>query len=228
MKIASAFLLVISVSFLWAADFWLQKDYTTWTRKECETLLTKSPWVFTNSLFQAESFAPLEAGGRTSADRTVTFRFRLLSAKPVRMAFGRLELLENPNDNSLAERIARMVAAPADQPNHILVQIDFSVKPPSDPDLRNIHSFLLRANLSDFRDTVLASSDKVTVPIIEYRAPNAERTNAIFVFPRVDEKGVAYFKGDEKWLSIRTEIMNYRLYARNQVNKMKFHGEFEF
>ncbi len=229
MKIASAFLFA-SISFLWAADFWAEKDYTAWTQKECETLLTKSPWIFSNALFEGGNFGPLSAGGdQVSKERTVTFRFRLLSAKPVRMAFGRLELLQKPGDPSLAQHIAGMIEAPADPANRIVVQLEFSVRPPGDPVVRDIHSFLLNGNLSRFRDnTVLASSKKVIVPIIEYRAPNAKQTNAVFVFPRFDEKGALYFSGDEKWVSLRTEILNYKIYARNPGDKMKFQGQFEF
>jgi len=77
MRIAAAFLIVISVSFLWAADFWLDKDYTSWTQKECETLLTKSPWVFSNSLFESNNFGSMTAGEGNERERTVTFRFRI-------------------------------------------------------------------------------------------------------------------------------------------------------
>ena len=31
---------------LWAADFWEKADYTSWSQKDCEQMLTKSPWAF--------------------------------------------------------------------------------------------------------------------------------------------------------------------------------------
>jgi len=229
MKKVCALVFIISVSFLWAADFWVDKDYTTWSQKECETLLTKSPWVFSNALFEANPYVPMTGGDQVTRERTVTFRFRFLSAKPVRMAIGRLQLLQKPGDSSLGEQIKGMVEQPADQANSILVQVEFSVTPPGDPVVRDIHSALLNGNLSRFRDsTVLGSSKNVIVPVVEYRAPNARQTNPIFVFPRVDEKGNPYFTGDEKWVSLRTEILNYKIYARNSVEKMKFRGTFEF
>ena len=35
---------------LLAADFWEKKAYTSWSEKECNKLLKKSPWAFSNSL----------------------------------------------------------------------------------------------------------------------------------------------------------------------------------
>ena len=31
---------------LWAADFWDKADYTSWSQKDCEQMLAKSPWAF--------------------------------------------------------------------------------------------------------------------------------------------------------------------------------------
>jgi hypothetical protein len=228
MKIARAFLLVISVSFLWAADFWVAKDYTSWTQKECETVLTKSPWVFSNSLFESNNFGSMTAGEGLERERTVTFRFRMLSAKPIRMAFGQLQLLGKPGDSTLADQMKQMIETAPDADNRVVLQIEFSVKPASDPAVREIHSFLLRANLSDFRDnTYLSSSKKGNIPLVEYRAPNPKQTNAVFIFPRQDEKS-GFFDGTEKWISLRTEILSYKIYARLPVEKMKFQGTFEF
>jgi hypothetical protein len=228
MKLLSALLLVFLVSFLWAADFWVEKDYTSWTQKECETVLTKSPWVFSTALFQSDNFGSMNAG-EGARERTVIFRFRLLSAKPIRMAFGQLQMLEKPGDAGVADQMKQMVETAPDKDNRVAVQIDFSVKPPGDPAVRDIHSFLLRAHLSDFRDnTYLSASKKENISLLEYRAPGPNQPNAVFIFPRVDESGAPVFDGSEKWISLRTEILNYKIYARSSVEKMKFHGTFEF
>src|SRR5262245_39178271 len=31
---------------VWALDFWQKADYTSWSQKDCEQMLTKSPWAF--------------------------------------------------------------------------------------------------------------------------------------------------------------------------------------
>ncbi len=230
MRIVSVLLVVISVSFLWAADFWVSKDYTSWTQKECETLLTKSPWVFTNSFFQVNNYGPLSSGGnQAEPERTVTFWFRSLSAKPIRMAFGQLQLLKKPGDTAVADQMKQTIETPPDENNRIVLQIDFSVKPAGGSTLRDIHSFLLNAHFPNFRDnTYLSSSKKGNIPLLEYRAPSPKQSNAVFIFPRVDEKGEPYFDGSEKWISLRSEIGTYKVYARNPVEKMKFQGTFEF
>jgi len=227
MKILSALLFIISISFLWAADFWADKDYTSWTEKECETVLNKSPWVFSSSLSQVNSFSM--GMGETERERTVTFRFRMLSAKPIRMAFGQLQLLGKPGDAAVGDQMKQMVEMPPDKDNRIAVQVDFSVRPAGDSSAREIHSFLLGAHLSDFRDnTYLGSSEKDLVPLLEYRPPNPKQPNAVFIFPRLDDKEVPFFSGNEKWISLKTEIQKYKLYARNSAEKMKFRGTFEF
>ncbi len=230
MRIVSVLLAVISVSFLWAADFWVNKDYTSWTQKECENLLTKSPWVFTNAFFQSNDFGPISAGGnQVEPEKTVTFWFRPLSAKPIRMAFAQLQLLSKPGDTALADQMKQTIERPPDENNRIILQIDFSVKPAGGSTLRDIHSFLLNAHFPNFRDnTYLSSSKKGNIPLLEYRAPSPKQSNAVFIFPRVDEKGEPYFDGNEKWISLRTEIMTYKIYVRNSVEKMKFRGTLEF
>ena len=127
-------------------------------------MLTKSPWVFSSALFESNNFGSMTAGEGESRERTVTFRFRFLSAKPIRMAFGQLQLLGKPGDVALADQMKQMTETPPDADNRIVVQVDFSVKPASDSVVRDIHSFLLRANLSDFRhNTYLSSSEKGNV-----------------------------------------------------------------
>ena len=229
MKIKFAFLVVISIPFLWAADFWADKDFTSWTQKECEALLTKSPWVFSNSLSQVNDFGPMAVGNAGEREKTVTFRFRVLSAKPVRMAFGQLQLLGKPGDSAFLGQIKQMIETPADKDNRIVMQLDFSVRPPGDSSVRDIHSFLLNSHFSDFRDnTYLSDSEKALVPLLDYHPPSPRQPNAVFIFPRLNDKGAPYFDGKEKWIALKTEILTYKIYARNPVEKMKFRETFEF
>jgi len=47
-KMAISILIMVMVP-ISAADFWEEKEYTTWTEKECMKLLRKSPWAFHES-----------------------------------------------------------------------------------------------------------------------------------------------------------------------------------
>jgi hypothetical protein len=227
---AMACLALLATSTLLVAqgsELWNTKNYSDWTQKECEKVVNSSPWVFSNTFSEVSGFGMQP--GQAEREKRVTFRFRALSAKPIRMAFGRLELLQKPNEPGLSARIEAIVNSPADQDNHIVIQTDFSVDPPGDSRVHDIQRFLSNANLSNFRDnTKLASSKKRMVAPIEYRAPSPRQPNAAFVFPRHDEAGQEIFRGDEKWISFQTEISGFKIYQRTRPDKMKLQGKFEF
>jgi hypothetical protein len=208
-------------------EIWNTKDYSAWSQRECERVLTSSPWVFSATFSEVSGFGMNP--GQSEREKRVTFRFRALSAKPIRMAFGRLEMLEKPNEPGISSRIEEMVQAPVDGENHIVLQVEFMVDPPGDSRFHDIHRFLLNANLSDFRDnTRLGSSSKKTVAPVGYRAPTPRQPHAAFLFPRHDETRQEIFRGDEKWISFQTEISGFKIYQRTRPDRMKLQGKFEF
>jgi len=213
---------------LFAGDSWEEKLFTAWDQKECTSVLTKSPWAFSNSFGAAQNLGMIETGARGEREQTVTFRFRFLSAKPVRMAFTRLQLLKNPAGAPPEAKIREQVDAPADAQNRIAVQIEFTVDPPSSMEVRRIHNFLLNATLATFRDsTKLSSSNKIVLAPLEYLSPNPTRSNGCLIFPRTNEKGESLFTGEEKWISFQAEISGYKVYYRLKPEKMKFEEKFE-
>jgi len=214
--------------FLFAADFWEGKPFTTWDEKECTAILTKSPWTFSNSFGDVTNIGMIETGGHGEREINVTFRFRFLSAKPVRAAFTRLRVLKNPTSAPPEDKIRQLVESPPDADNHVALQIEFSVDPPSSREMQRIHSFLLNAGLANFRDARLETSNKVLVAPLSYLPPNTQRANASLIFPRKNEKGEILFTGEEKWISFKTDILGYKVYSRLKPEKMKFEGQFEF
>ncbi len=211
--------------FLLAADSWEGKPFTAWDQKECAAVLTKSPWAFASSFETVGNLGMIDPGARGEREQRVTFRFRFLSAKPIRMAFTRLQLLKNPAGAPSEARIRELVDSPADPQHRIALQIEFAVDPPSAMEVRRIHNFLLNASLANFRDTRLESSNKVIVSPVEYLSPNQNRTNGCLIFPRANEKGESLFTGQEKWISFRTDISGYKVYYRMKTDKMKFEGK---
>ena len=219
---------VASAVFLLAADSWEGKPFTAWNEKECTSILTKSPWAFANSFGDVANLGMIETGARGEREQTVTLRFRFLSAKPVRMAFTRLQLLKNPAGAPPEDKLRELVDSAADPQNRIALQIEFSVDPPSAMELRRLHSFLLNASIANFRDnTRLESSNKVMVVPIEYLAPNPKRSNGCLIFPRTNEKGESLLTGQEKWISFRTDISGYKVFYRWKPENMKFEGKLE-
>jgi hypothetical protein len=245
MAISVLILAVIPIS---AADFWEEKDYTTWSEKECMKLLRKSPWAFYESFRTTANLGSTETGVR---ETTEIIEFRLLTAKPIRMAFGRLQLLQKPNDEALKEQISRYVEAPSG--DEILVQVSCRTIPAAGF-WSNLHAFFARAVLSTFVDTThLISADGEHVPMIGYLPWTEERPNAVFVFPRLAENEEPYFTGNEKSIALRSEFdmddpagpraatigggslrsaealigarKNYKIYVKMKPKDMMFQGE---
>ncbi len=249
MKIASFCILMLAIP-VFAAKFWESKEYTSWSEKECKDLLMKSPWAQSNgfgavpgtgsgytydaadSAAGANASAPTSLGERES---TNFFDFRVLTAKPIRMALAQLQLLQRPNDAALKEQAAKMLG---DQiGNEIVIQVSYRSVPPGSSAVHDIHSYFLRSTLADFRTSTSLASDKSgIVPISNYRAPSERQSNPEFVFPRLNEKGAPNFDGTEKSITLRSEFtpsfsgrrQKYSIFIKFNTKDMKFKDQFAF
>jgi len=179
---------------LWAADFWDKADYTSWSQKDCEQMLTKSPWAF--QYVQTNFYRPaanISAGpdttteGQASArlepqsgerETRIIFQFILVSAKPTRMARARLLLLQSPNMTAQAEQFVNQPAS-----KEIPIPIQYASSPPGISAIHDIQNYFRRATINDFQaHTTLTSSDsKEPIHISRYEPP-PKRTRSAFSF----------------------------------------------
>jgi len=249
--IFSAVVLSLVLS-LFGAKFWEKKpDYTTWTEDECRDLLKDSPWslafthVFNRNLGASMTPSASDAGD-TSTARTgetltgerevVSFlHFRLLTAKPIKMAYGQLQLLQSPNNEEVKKRVTEYVEA--GKPDQIVFQVSYSTRPAGASILRDWDTFFRQASLPDFQNTTyLTGSPSGNIRLAGYRRPDANNPNPTFSFPRLNEKGEPFFTGTEKGVSLRSEftlqMRGYRekvsLYVKLDPKKMVFNDQFEF
>jgi hypothetical protein len=103
---AAAVFCVISI-FLFAGvvmakDFWETKAFKEWTQKECQKILTDSPWVKVLNLTGANY-----DGGAAATDSQapyVKYNIQLNSAAPVRQAIVRQSQIANKYDSLPAEQ----------------------------------------------------------------------------------------------------------------------------
>jgi hypothetical protein len=237
-----------------AAKFWESKDYTAWTGEECQEILSKSPWAIQYSQGHVGNLGGnvARSGGADSVDpRSIDWgrtegetyggereivnilQFRLLSAKPIRMALGRLQLLEQPGNAAVDEQVAEWVNDPQDR---IILQISYFTRPAGASSLRDIDSFFRQASLSDFQaNTYLVSSDKKkNVGISAYLKPDDKNSNPVFIFPKTDEAGNPHFTGNEKSITLKSELrlnvlgrqQKYDVYLKMDPKKMRFQQQF--
>ena len=244
-KVLFVLALLIAVP-LFAAKFWETKDFTTWSEKECNEIITKSPWAYSNSFGEVPPIGQQTAGiddrsrglgdpNFGEAESTQVFEFRLMTAKPVRMAFARMQLLQKPNDPALMEQVMKYVNTAPEK--EIVIQISYRSVPTGSSAVQDIHRYFLGANLADFRaSTSLASDKSGIVPIAAYLAPGPNRSLPAFVFPRLKESGEPNFAVETKQITFRSEFtplvgarkMKYDIFVKMNTKQMIFKEELTF
>jgi hypothetical protein len=149
------------------------------------------------------------------------------------MAFGRLQLLQSPEDSSVRQQVMANIAAP--QVKDIVVQISYRTVPPGSSSAHDIHSFFLHANLATFNtNTYLEGGNRKDIALTAYLPPNPNRSNPAFAFPRFDSSGAPMFTGDEKSITMRSEFtpeirgrkQKYNIFVRMKPKDMRFKGAF--
>jgi len=231
---------------LFAAKFWETKEFTGWSQKECNEILTKSPWAYSNSFGEVPPIGDQTAGTdrRTSgmpdptfgeAESTQVFEFRLLTAKPIRMALARMQLLQKPNDPALMDQVMKYVNASSAK--EIVIQVSYRTVPTGSSAVQDIHRYFLGANLADFRTyTSLASDKSGVIPIAAYLAPGTDRSLPAFVFPRLNDSGEPNFTAATKQITFRSEFtpmvgtkrMKYDIFVKMNTKQMIYKEELTF
>ena len=234
---------------LWAADFWEKADYTSWSQKDCEQMLTKSPWAFqyvhtnfyrpaTNISASPETTTEGQASARLepqSGEREtrIIFQFILVSAKPTRMARARLLLLQSPNMTAQAEQFVNQPAS-----KEIPIQIQYASRPTGVSAIHDIQNFFRRATINDFQSNTSSTSSEFKEPIhiSRYEPPTEKNAFGLFVFPRFDASGKPYFTGKEKSITLRSDLKiplaqrvgteSYNIFVKMEPKKMVLQNEF--
>ena len=103
----AAIIVIGAAASLWAADFWLAKPYTSWTRKDIESISTSSPWAQTVVLRKANltqirrefgKFATGAGEGEGTPNPDVVYAISLRTALPIREAVARTAALDKKYD----------------------------------------------------------------------------------------------------------------------------------
>jgi len=232
---------------LFAAKFWEAKEFTNWSDKECKEMLTKSPWAFSNVfgegpgpiLSSDPSTGADAAAGQASqrvdsfrSDMSVFFEFTLMTAKPIRMAMARMQLMRQPNTPAMLEQAMNFVNAPPG--NKIAIQLSYHTAPPGSSALHEIHSYFLTATAAEFNtNTYLIPAKGEHVRLAEYLSPGANRSTPAFVFPRLDGNGQPLFRPEDKSITLRSQFTptiggrqkKYDIYIKMNPKQMIFQNQ---
>jgi hypothetical protein len=104
-------ILAVAVLTAHAEDFWVKKDWTKWSKDECNKMLTDSPWskTWTKSQVNLSAALPSDTGGSNRSGGAgenapeLHYSVQFRSALPVRKAFARLSEIQAKYDSMDAE-----------------------------------------------------------------------------------------------------------------------------
>jgi hypothetical protein len=184
-----------------AQDVWNSKPYTQWAKEDIVKIISDSPW--------AQVRQPTDSVGALAA---VTLRLR--SSLKIRQALVRVKQIEakydKMNDKDRAAFDARMkgtLDCPACADNYVL-----SIGPPinSNPNQRPLPSGVMalrNATLAILEKNVFLSTEKGEKrPLVHFIAPKQETDDAMFFFPRFDDKGQPLLSPDSKKLIVNFNV----------------------
>jgi hypothetical protein len=228
------------------------KPFQHWSKSEAEKILNNSPWAKQQEVrikFDKEtqtaagSFNTDPTKGGQNIQTEVTsqvpadfiFTLRLRSALPVRQAVVRLKQLEtniermDPKDRVAFEaQIKGLLDCPACVNNYV---ITLSSKSKSNPGADAIYATFKGGRLADLQRYIFIANERGDRrQLIHFVAPKAPGDEAIFFFPRLDEKGAPLLTVDNKELLINLannqadSITNFKI----DVTKLRLNGKIEF
>jgi hypothetical protein len=228
------------------------KPFQHWSKSEAEKILNNSPWAKQQEVrikFDKEtqtaagSYSGVSGAAAAQSKTEVTsqvpadfvFTLRLRSALPVRQAVVRLKQLEtniekmDPKDQLAFEaQIKGLLDCPACANNYV---ITLSSKSKSNPGADAVYTSFKGGRLADLQRYIYIANERGDRrQLIHFVVPKAPGDEAIFFFPRLDEKGAPLLALDNRELLINLAnnqadaITNFRI----DVTKLMLNGKVEF
>jgi hypothetical protein len=223
------------------------KPWNEWSDKEVTKMLNESPWgqtqtetntseMFFNPTNDRSARGAANSGGTGGFGGTndrnsqgalnqavnVNFRIRFLSAKPVRQAFARRLILQNPQAEAQLKTFAEQSSN-----DWIVVAVDYD-----SGDQRftgRVMQALNSANMGILANvTYLERKDGKRIFLKDYKAPIADGMGAKFIFPRTYEEK-PFVMEDGGYVRFYSEVgKEIKLNMRFKVTEMLYEGKLEY
>ncbi|MDT4955226.1 MAG: hypothetical protein QOJ02_3364 [Acidobacteriota bacterium] len=227
-----------------AQNVWTQKPFRQWTKEEAEKVLNDPPWAKKQELrisyagrSTAVAGAPTAAEGEGGLIRTeqntaalggarapvdFVFTLRLRSALPVRQALVRLKQIEARYDQmsekdraKFDEKLKGLLECPACADNYVLT---LSSKSKESPGADAVYSTFGGAKEADIKRYLVIINDRgERRELVHFVPPRVPGEEAVFFFPRLDDKGAPLLKPETKTLVFNVtngeanNIVNFRI-----------------
>jgi hypothetical protein len=233
------------------------KPFQQWSKQEANQVLEQSPWVLKQevriryaelSRRIAGGSVPSTAEGGLSnnssniaemggAEAPVDFQFtlRLRSAMVVRQALVRLKQLEakydqmNPKDRATFDaRYKGLLECPACEQNYVLT---LSSKSKQSPGADAVYTVFKGGRLADLQRYVfMVNGHGDRRDLIHFVPPKAPGDEAVFFFPRLNEKGEPLLTSSEAEFTANftNNDVNMNTNFLVNVNKLMVNGQIDF
>jgi hypothetical protein len=221
-----------------AQQEWQAKPYSQWSKSDAEAVLNNSPWAATQELrikfdkerqVAAGSYSGISSSAAAQSQTEVTsqipsdfiFTVRLRSALPMRQAMSRLKQLQADTKMSAKElatfdaQVKGLLECPACADNYV---VTLGSKSTNNPGADAVYATFKGAQLADLQRYVyIANEAGQSRRLIHFVPPKVPGDEAIFFFPRLDDRGVPLLRNDNRELLIK--------FSNNQVGWI---GNFKF
>lgn len=214
-------------------------DWTEWTKKDAEKLLTSSPWAQTqvetdltemfytptSPLPGAPNSAARGREGATNQEITVSYHIRFFSARPIRQALARLyQLQQKPNEQEMKglHEFASLVPSKV-----IIVAVTYE-----STDKRAMGKVMQAFNSAITESlrtkAYLERKDGARLFLEEYVPPGKDGFGARFIFPRFFQER-PFINDDSGEVRFYAEFADsMKLNMRFSVSQMKYKDQLEF
>lgn len=205
---------------------WVKKEYTKWSKSDCEKLLRDSPWAnsYTVGTVALQPIAQEQVAavpGRDSAPQ-FTYIAQIWTARPIREAIVRLQQLNGKYDKlgpeekkAFDDRAAQFLNLEA--PEQIVIQVSYSG---SQAFLLPMTRFWQQKTQDDLKQTITLIAEGKRVQPVQVVVAKGGGNEFQVIFPRTKD-GEPLVRPDMK--EIRLEILdpNETINIPFQVKKMK-------
>jgi len=156
---------LLLASFALAKEWWEEKSYSSWSQKDVDRMLDRSPWGKVHSIVIMNPTAPSEGRGARSftnigrgdleREKQNHFHLRFLTAKPVRMALARGMRLDDPEKANRAG-VERFIGQSNDR--HIVLALQLSATPEGSSSFRGYWRSLLKLRTTELTNNTLLAT----------------------------------------------------------------------
>ncbi len=224
------------------ADFWENKQYDKWSQKECNKLLTNSPWAQDYTLINQG----LQQSTQASDDGQqfqIKYQMQLRSALPIRQALVRQMQIAQKYDSLAAEQKQKFDQSAkafldSDFSEVVVVYVTYSVN--SQTKGRELDSYWQTQTTDLLRNSVfLRNSRGDKLAIKQFNPPQGQERSFQFIFPR-EADGKELIGLDDKTLILEFtypvitvpggfgSLGDGRGYMEFKPKKMIFQGNFAY